>query len=145
MKKTFASLALAALIATPAAVKAQMNPVPTESMGSYMHTPEQRAMEAYGRGVKLKRKAEAEQDAEKRKKLYLKAKDEFSKSAGYLANYDAYLALGQVYLALGQRESAQDACAQAQGLKPGNEAAKSCIEEARKQPESTEAKPAGGG
>jgi cytochrome c-type biogenesis protein CcmH/NrfG len=143
MKTTFASIVLAALIATPA-LKAQMNPVPTESMGSYMHTPEQRAMEAYGRGIKLKKKAEGEQDAEKRQKLYLKAKDELSKSAGYLANYDAYLALGQVYLALGKRESAQDACAQAQGLKPSDAAAKSCIEEARKGPESAQAKPPGG-
>jgi tetratricopeptide (TPR) repeat protein len=138
---TSASLVLAVLIATPA-LKAQMN-APTEIIGSYRHTPEQKAMDAYGRGVKLKKKAEGEQDAEKRQKLYLKAKDEFSKSAGYQANYDAYLALGQVYLALGQRESAQDACLHAQGLKPGNETAKSCIEEARKQPESPEAKPAG--
>jgi len=143
MKKTFALLAFAALAATPAA-KAQMNPVPTESMGSYIHTPEQKAMEAYGRGVKLKKKAEVEQDAEKRKKLYLKAKDELSKSAGYQANYDAYLALGQVYLALGERGSAQDACLHAQGLKPSDEAAKGCIEEARKEPETAEAKPAGG-
>jgi len=142
MKKTFAFLALATLIATPA-LKAQMSSVPTESMGSYIHTPEQKAMDSYGRGVKLKRKAEGEQDAEKRKKLYLKAKDELSKSAGYHANYDAYLALGQVYLALGERGSAQDACLHAQGLKPSDEAAKSCIEEARKAPETQEAKPAG--
>jgi tetratricopeptide (TPR) repeat protein len=143
MKKTFAFLALAALISTPA-LKAQMSSVPTESMGSYIHTPEQKAMDAYGRGVKLKKKAEGEQDAEKRNKLYLKAKEELSKSAGYMPNYDAYLALGQVYLALGQRESAQSACGQAQALKPGNEQAKSCLEEAQKKPETTEAKPAGG-
>jgi tetratricopeptide (TPR) repeat protein len=142
MKKTFAFLALAALTATPA-LKAQVS-VPTESMGSYIHTPEQKAMDAYGRGIKLKKKAEGEQDAEKRKKLYLKAKDELSKSGGYMANYDAYLALGQVYLALGERESAQDACLHAQSLKPSDTVAKSCVEEARKAPAPAEAKPAGG-
>lgn len=142
MKKP-ALFVLAILIAAPA-LKAQMNPVPTESMGSYMKTPEQKAMESYGRGVKLRKKAEEEQDAEKRKKLYLKAKDELAKSVGYLGNYDGYLALGQVYLALGQRESAQDACLHAQNLKPADEVAKSCVEEARKPPATPEAKPAGG-
>lgn len=123
-------LALALLMAYPALASAQM-PVPTESMGSYYHTPEQRAMEAYARGVKLKRKAEGEKDPEKQAKLYLKAKEELSKSVGLQGHYDGYLALGQVYMALGQKESAFDACSHASALKPNDETAKSCAEQAK--------------
>jgi tetratricopeptide (TPR) repeat protein len=140
--RKLASFALAALIASPALLA--QNPVPTETMGSYMKSPEQKAMECYGRGVKLKKKAEGEESAEKKAKLYAKAKEEFSKSVGYLGNYDGYLALGQVYLKLGQKESALDACAHAQGLKPNDEAAKSCLEEARKKADVAEKKPEGG-
>jgi tetratricopeptide (TPR) repeat protein len=82
--------------------------------------------------MKAKRKAESEKDPEKQKKLYLKAKEELSKSAAHHANYDAYLALGQVYLALGQRESALNACGFAQSLKPSDAAAKACMEESQR-------------
>ena len=110
---------------------ASSQPPITETMGSYYHTTEQKAMESYARGMKLKRKAEEEKNAEQQAKLYLKAKEELSKSVGYQANFDAYLALGQVDLTLGQKESAFDACCHAQALKPNDERAKSCIEEAR--------------
>ena len=107
--------------------------VPTESMGSYIKSPEQKALECYARGMKAKRKAEAETNPEKQAKLYLKAKEELSKSVGYQGHYDGYLALGQVYLAMGKDESGLDACARAQSHKPKSEEAKSCIEEAQEK------------
>ena len=100
---------LVSLLMTFPALATPQPPI-TESMGSYYHTPEQKAMESYARGVKLKGKAEGEKDPQKQAKLYLKAKEELAKSVGYQANFDAYLALGQVYMNLGQKESAFDAC-----------------------------------
>jgi cytochrome c-type biogenesis protein CcmH/NrfG len=128
-KRWLIALALAvssALLAAPARSQ-------TEIIGSYYKTPEQKAMECYGRGVKAKRKADGEKDPAKQAKLYLKAKEELSKSVGIQANYDGYLALGQVYLALGNPDSAFDACSHAQGLKPKDETAKACAEEAWKK------------
>jgi cytochrome c-type biogenesis protein CcmH/NrfG len=122
-------LVFALLMAFP--VLASPQPPITESMGSYYHTPEQKAMEAYARGMKLKRKAEGENEPAKQAKLYLKAKEELSKSVGYQGHYDGYLALGQVYMALGQQESAFDACSHAQALKPNDETARSCVETAK--------------
>lgn len=130
-RKLLVTFLLALSIAVPLAVAAQVPP--TEGMGSYYHTPEQKAMDCYARGVKAKRKAEAETDPEKQRKLYLKAKEELAKSVGYQAYYDAYLALGQVYLALGLNESALDACAHAQRMKPDDAAAKGCVQEARRR------------
>lgn len=127
MKKC-APFALALLLALPLAAAAQM----TESMGSYQ-TPEQKAMAAYGRGLKLKKKAEAEKDPAKQAKLYEKAKEELTKSVAYMANYDGFLALGQVYLVLGQKQSALDTCHAAKSLKPNDAAAKGCMEEAQRQ------------
>lgn len=135
------SIALALLIAAPLAVSAQ-NPIGTEGMGSYRSSPEQKAMDSYARGVRAKRKAEAAKEPADQIKLYLKAKEELAKSVGYLGHYDGYLALGQVYLALGQRESAVDACAHALGMKPNDEAAKGCVQEAQRQiQEASAAKP----
>jgi tetratricopeptide (TPR) repeat protein len=141
--KKIALFTLAALMAAPA-LFAQFSSVPTETMGSHMKSPEEKAMLEYGHGLKDRKKADAEKDHDKKMKLYERAKDEFSKSVGYTPNYDAFLALGQVYLALGRQESALDACTHAQAMKPSSEEAKSCLEEARKKPETTEAKPAGG-
>ena len=107
----------------------------TEIIGSYYKTPEQKAMECYGRGVRAKKKADAETDPAKRAKLYMKAKEEFSKAVGYQAHYDGYLALGQVYIALGQNESGFDACSHAQAYKPASEEAKSCMTEAKEKME----------
>jgi tetratricopeptide (TPR) repeat protein len=104
----------------------------TDGMGSY-RDPIQRAVDHYNRGVRAKRKAENETDAAKRLKLYEKAKEELGKAVGYNPSFDAMLALGQVYLALGRKPEAESACGQAIALKPGNEAAKACAEEARKQ------------
>jgi tetratricopeptide (TPR) repeat protein len=141
--KKLASFTLAALMTAPALMAQGV--VPTETMGSHMKTPEEKALLEYAHGLKDRKKAEEEKDHDKKMKLYTRAKDEFSKSVGYNGHYDGYLALGQVYLALGQRESALDACSHAQAMKPGSEEAKSCIEEARKKPESNEPKPGGGG
>ncbi len=105
----------------------------TEIIGSYYKTPEQKAMECYGRGLKAKKKADGETDPAKQAKLYQKAKEELSKSVGYQAHYDGYLALGQVYLALGKNESSLDACTHAQSLKPNSAEAKSCREEAQEK------------
>jgi len=98
----------------------------------------------YAHGLKDKKKADEEQDHDKKMKLYKRAKDEFSKSVGYVGNYDGYLALGQVYLALGERGSALDACTHALGMKPHSEEAQQCVLDAQKKPESSEARPAGG-
>jgi tetratricopeptide (TPR) repeat protein len=137
--KKLAAFTLTALMTTPT-LFAQM----TESMGSHLKTPEEKALNEYARGIKDKQRAEQEQDHDKKTKLYMRAKDELSKSVGYQGHYDGYLALGQVYLALGQKESALDACTHALGAKPNSEEAKSCIQEAQKKTASTEAKPAGG-
>ena len=143
--RTGATFALALLMTAPVLVSAQV-PNPTESMGSHYKTPEEKAMEAYARGMRSKRKAEGEKDPQKQAKLYLKAKEELSKSVGYQGHYDGYLALGQVYLALGKQESAFDACSHAQFLKPNDETAKSCVEEARRKiREASTKKPGDGG
>lgn len=141
--KKLATFALIALISSPA-VMAQFAAVPTETMGSHMRGPEEKALDCYGRGVKLMKKAKGETDHDKQMKLYTKAKDEFSKSVGYQGHYDGYLALGQAFLALGQRQSALEACTQARSMKPNSEQAQACVLEAQKAPESAEAKPAGG-
>ena len=104
----------------------------SEGMGSYVKSPEQKAMEAYSRGLRSKKKAEAENAPDKRRKLLVKAKEELSKSVGYFTNYDGCLALGQVYLLLGEPESAEDACTRALQLKPGDPASGACVEEARR-------------
>lgn len=140
--RKLASFALTLLILAPV-LRAQMRMEPGTSAGQ-LRTPEEKSLQEYARGVKDKQKADKEQDHDKKMKLYERAKDEFSKSVGYQGHYDGYLALGQVYLALGQRESAVDACSHALGMKPGSEEAKSCVAEAQKKPESSEAKPAGG-
>lgn len=134
------SFVLALALAAPLAAAAQTPPI-TESMGIY-HTSEQKAIQAYARGLKAKKKAEAAKEPADKAKFYLKAKEELSKSIGYEPNYDSYLALGQVYLALGMRESALDACSHAQNRKPNDEAAKSCVQEAQRQiQEAAAAKP----
>jgi tetratricopeptide (TPR) repeat protein len=133
--------ALALMLAAPLAVSAQV-PTPTESMGSYYHTSEHKAMDHYGRGMKAKRKAEAAKEPADRTKLYLKAKEELSKSVAYEGHYDGYLALGQVYVALGQKESALDACNHALSRKPNSEPAKACMEQAQRMiQEAAAAKP----
>ena len=141
--RKLAAFALAALLTAPT-LYAQFGPTPSESMGSHLKSPEEKALLEYAHGIKDRQKAEKEQDHDKKMKLYLRAKDEFSKSVGYTGHYDGYLALGQVYLVLGMRESALDACSHALGMKPNSEDAQQCIQDARKKPESSEAKPAGG-
>ena len=105
--------------------------LPSEGIGSYVKSPEQKAMEAYSRGLRAKRKADGEANEEKKRKNLLKAKDELSKSVGYFMHYDGCLALGEVYLALGQAEAAEDSCTHALQLKPGDPPATSCVQEAR--------------
>jgi tetratricopeptide (TPR) repeat protein len=150
MKRTFAASALALLLAAPAVVGASPSPqfgpgISTDAMGR-MDSPEQKSMAACSRGLRGKKKAEEEKDPQKKIKLYEKAKEDLLKAAGYQPNFDAYLALGQIYLALGKPESAQSACLQAQSLKPKDQAASSCVEEARKPQEKTDdVQPAGGG
>ena len=143
MKRTLITSALALLLAAPAVISASPAPQfgpgsPTAGMGR-MDSPEQKAVAAYSRGIKAKKKAEKEPEPTKKAQLYEKAKEELSKSLGYQQSYDALIAIGQVYLALGRNESALDACLHAQSLKPKDEPAKSCIEEARKKPEKVDA------
>jgi len=138
MKSIFIAAALVLMFTAPAAPQGGSV---TESMGRY-HSADEKAMASYSRGVSLKRKAEGENDLAKKAKLYEKAKDELAKSLAYAPSYDSYLALGQVYLALGKRESALGVCVQAQALKPSDQPAKSCIEEARKPAEKVDAQQA---
>ncbi len=140
--RKIATFALAVLMTTPV-LYAQLQGM-TESMGGHIKSPEEKAMQEYGHGLKDKKKGDEEQDHDKKMKLYRRAKDEFSKSVGYQGSYDSYLALGQVYLLLGERGSALDACTHAVAAKPNSEEAKDCVAEAQKKPESSEAKPAGG-
>ncbi|MEA2602489.1 MAG: hypothetical protein QOF89_3481 [Acidobacteriota bacterium] len=150
MKRTYIASALALLIAVPALVCAAPSPqmggagMGTDGMGR-MDSPEQKSMAACSRGLRGKKKAEEEKDPQKKIKLYEKAKEDLLKAAGYQPNFDAYLALGQIYLALGKPESAQSACIQAQAMKPKDQAANACLEEARKPQEKTDVQPAGGG
>ena len=149
MKRTFIASALALLIAVPSVAGASPAPqfgpgISSDGMGR-MDTPEQKSAAACSRGLRTKKKAEEEKDPQKREKLYLKAKEDLLKAAGYQPNFDAYLALGQIYLALGKPESAESACVQAQTLKPKNEAAEGCLQEARKPKEKPDVEPAGGG
>src|SRR5262245_24927998 len=102
--KKHTAFALTLMLVFPLAASAQGGSI-TESMGRY-HSTEEKASQAYNRGVRALRKAETEKDPAKQAKLYEKAKEELAKAAGYLPTYDTYLALGQVYLALGQKESA---------------------------------------
>jgi tetratricopeptide (TPR) repeat protein len=141
MKKcTPFTLALALMLALPLAASAQGGSI-TEQMGRY-HSTEEKASQAYNRGVRALRKAEAEKNPAKQAKLYQKAKEELARAAGYLSSYDTYLALGQVYLALGQKESALDACSKAQSLKGNSEPAKACAERAQREiQEAASAKP----
>ena len=140
--RKIATFALAVLMTT-SVLYAQLQGM-TESMGGHIKSPEEKAMQEYAHGLKDRKKGNEEQDHDKKMKLYRRAKDEFSKSVGYQGNYDAYLALGQVYLLLGEHGSALDACTHAVAEKPNSEEAKSCVAEAQKKPESSDAKPAGG-
>jgi len=131
MKKLLLGVFWLALALGGAAIgQAQTGVLSTDGMGSYKD-PVQRAADHYNRGVRAKRKAENETDAAKRAKLYEKAKEELSKAVGYDSNFDATLALGQVYLALGRKLEAESACSRALALKPNNESAKVCMNEAQ--------------
>jgi len=145
MKTRASAFVLAFFLAAPVA-HAQGAGSITEGMGGTYKDPVQRAADCYSRGAREKARAEKESDPQKKAKLYAKAKEELSKSIGYYANFDALLALGQVHLALGNKPSALDACVHAQSLKPANQAAKACIDEARQKkeekPPSSETPPA---
>jgi hypothetical protein len=133
MKPTARILLLSVLVLTLAApvLHAQSGEL-TGGMGGAAD-PVAQAATAYSRGMQSKRQAEAETDPQKKAKLYGKAKDELTKSVRLQRNFDALLALGQVYLALGKKPFALDACTGAQAMKPADEAAKACIEAARKE------------
>jgi tetratricopeptide (TPR) repeat protein len=131
----YTAVLLFPVAATPSLLRAQIGPgLSTDAMGRYQ-SAEEKASDACSRGMRAKKKAEEAIDPARRRKLYLRAKEDLSKSIGYQANFDALLALGQVYLALGQRQSALDACHHARSLKPNDDATKRCIDEARRQPD----------
>ena len=130
-KAVLASLSFALFLGDVAAGHAQSSPI-TEGVGTPYKDPVQRAAVHYGRGMKAKRKAENAKEPADQMKLYEKAKEELSKAVGYDPNFDATLALGQVYLALGKPESAISSCSRALALKPKNEQAQACVDEAEK-------------
>lgn len=100
---------------------------------SQQETPEHRAVEAYNRAARDIKKAEGAKDPGLRRKLYEKAKDNLDRSLALWATFDSLLALGQVDLALGDVASALAVCTQAEGLKAGDAAARSCKEQAARQ------------
>jgi hypothetical protein len=104
--------------------------IPTEFMGNPYKDDEARAADHYSRGLKALRKAESEQDPEKRTKLFGRAKKELGRAAGLAPNYDHFLALGQAHLGLGDKEEASVACSKALAYKAEGEDAKKCVEEA---------------
>lgn len=137
MKRTFVmALSLGLAVALSTASLAQSPGFGTEMIGSHYQDDTERAANHYARGMRAKRKAENESDAEKKRKHYERAKKELSKAVGFVQNYDHLLALGQVYLALGEQVSAYDACSRALALKPSDASARECTESA--QPEGTQ-------
>ena len=82
--------------------------------------------------MRLKNKAEKESEPEKRAKLYQKAREELLKSISLDSSYDALMALGSVYMGLGNTFSSLEACSQALQFRPNDEAAKTCMAEAKK-------------
>ncbi|MES1243691.1 MAG: hypothetical protein ABUT39_18940 [Acidobacteriota bacterium] len=152
VKTTLASavLVFGLAVATPshaqfASPTGDRGPVNTSFGGNYKD-PQQRAADNLAKGLRFKAKADEEKDAKKKTKLLEKAKKEFETSVALHPNHDAYLALGLVDIAMGQNQAGAEACHQARGLKPGSEAAESCIQmalnpEPAAQPAAT---PAGG-
>lgn len=123
--------ALAIALAAPV-LHAQITGLMTDGMGAAKNST-QKAVEAYGRGMQAKRKAEAATDPAKKAKLYAKAKDELTRSLGFAPTPDAYLALGQIFLAQGEAHAALTTCAHAQSLKPSNQEINACVEQARQE------------
>jgi tetratricopeptide (TPR) repeat protein len=133
MKIATPALAFVLLLGSAPAVRAQSTgPMSGAVIGPNYKDDSQLAADHYAKGIRSKRKADKESVPEKKTKLYEKAKEELLKSVGLDASYDALLALGQVDLALGQATAALDACSQALSFRPGDGAAQSCVEEARK-------------
>ena len=131
---TLAGLVALLTLAYALPLRAQtLSPFSGTSSGGDYKDPVQRAADAYSRGLKAKRKAEAEKDPEKRQKLFQKAKDELARSAGLSSNYDALVALGQVHLALGEKGAALQSCTEALRWKPNDPAALSCQTDARQK------------
>jgi tetratricopeptide (TPR) repeat protein len=151
-KTTFAAAVLALGIAVAAPSHAQFasptgdrGPMNDTFAGNYKDA-QQRAADNLAKGLRYKSKADAETDAKKKTKLLEKAKKEFQNSIALHPNHDAYLALGLVHLAMGQNQAGAEACHQARGLKPGSEAAESCVQMAlNPAPATTEPAAASGG
>jgi hypothetical protein len=100
---------------------------------SQQETPEHRAVEAYNRAARNIKKAEGAKDPGQHRKFYEKAKDDLDTSLSLKTTFDSLLALGQVDLALGDVSSALTLGTQAESLKAGDAAARSCKEQAARQ------------
>jgi tetratricopeptide (TPR) repeat protein len=149
-KTTFAAAVLVLGIAVAVPARAQFagptgdrGPL-NESFGGSYKDPQQRAADNLAKGLRYKSKADQEKDANKKAKLLEKAKKEFQSSIALHPNHDAYLALGLVQIELGQNQSGAEACAQALGLSPGSEAAKTCIQTAQNPAPATATSNGGG-
>jgi tetratricopeptide (TPR) repeat protein len=146
---TAAVLVLGIAVATPARAQftsptGDRGPVNESFSGGYKD-PQQRAANNLAKGLRYKKKADEEADAKKKAKLLEKARKEFQTSISLHPNHDAYLALGLVEIAMGQNQAGAEACHQAKGLKPGSEAAESCIQMALNPAPATTQPAAGGG
>jgi tetratricopeptide (TPR) repeat protein len=96
-------------------------------------TPEHRAAEAYNRAARSIKRAEGARDANDRRKLYEKAREDLKKSLDVKPTFDALLAMGRVDLNLGDPRAALDFCTQAESYKSGDASTKACKDEAMRQ------------
>jgi hypothetical protein len=131
MRKLAAAIFACALALGGAAAGQSPSGLKTTRIGTPYKDPVQRAADHFGRGIRAKRKAEAQTDPAARSRLYEKARKELAKSVELDPSYDAALALGQVYLALDRKREAYIFCSEALSIRPGDEAAKGCVDQAQ--------------
>jgi hypothetical protein len=139
LKARVLGLVLVSALAAPV-LHAQISGLYTDGMGA-AKDPVQKAVDAYSRGMQLKRKADSATDPAKKSKLYEKAKKELERSAAYAVNSDVYLALGQIDLATGNAHAALVNCSHAQSLKSSSAEAGTCIDSARTMDQKANQKP----
>jgi hypothetical protein len=142
-----AILCCATAMAAARAAHAQIGSMPTGQLDTNratanVHDPTRRAADAYSRGARTKRKAEAAKDAQERQKLFQRAKDELTRSVNIQPNFDALLALGQVDLALGDPGAAAIACGEARDLRHDDPEVRACLDGAKPPAAPSSAAPA---
>jgi hypothetical protein len=126
-----ASIVLTILTLAPVALAGQaQNPLSTTMIGDTFHGTNAAAANYYARAVKEKNRAAVETSVERQNHFLGLAKLHFKRSIDREPTFDAFMALGQVNLALGLPEEARDACFQALERQPGNQLARTCLDQA---------------